>query len=113
MRFVGLSNVAHVVRNLGLGTDATLSDVRTKADDVCGSGPTKKAERDKLFKTIDPKFGGYVCFDAFYVIQVVNYGWGAPREHVRHPDSRWGDEPSWPLGAMIFEAAKSTSAAGR
>lgn len=106
MRFAGLSNFAYAARNLQVKSDSSLEEVRTRADAVCGSGQKKKDERDELLKLVRPKHKDYVCFDAFYATQLARYGWDLPLDRVSPPDSRWASEPSWPLGAMILEAAK-------
>jgi hypothetical protein len=107
MHFVGLSNFTHVVRNMGLGTGASLNVVRERAKKICGLGRNTLV-RDEVLKPAG-KYKKGVCFDAFYATQLAGFGWDIPLEKVSPPDSRWAGDPSWPLGAMIFEAARSDS----
>ena len=106
MHFVGLSVFAHTARNLGVGSASTFEDVRARASRVCGPGADKEGERDELMKLVSRKHRARVCFDAFYTAQLASDGWGVPLHRVSPPDSRWALDASWPLGAMVLEAAK-------
>jgi len=112
MRFVGLSTVAHVARNLGAGTDASFDDVRARAVKVCGPGSDKRGVRDALFRAVPPRYRERVCFDAFYAARLAREGWDVPLERLRQPDPRWAGEPSWALGAVVMEAAARAPDAG-
>jgi hypothetical protein len=110
LRFVGLSNFTHVTRNMGLASQ-TLEEVRARAEMICGSFYDDD-RRSELLKAAG-KYKDYVCFDSLYATQLARDGWGVALEAVSPPDPQWATDPSWPLGAMIFEALHSTNSGAR
>ena len=109
MRFAGLSNFQDIFGNVGLAS-GTLEDVRRRAHGICGSTGDARA-RDEATKDA----GAYkkdVCFDALYLTQVAEYGWGVRPDAIEPPARRAAAGADWPLGAMLFEATRR-SGSGR
>jgi len=108
MLYAGLSNFEYVAENMGLGTNASLEVASKRAHDICGPSKKTKILRDYVLAPAGKHAEG-VCFNALYAAQLAFYGWGIPLENVSPPDAQWAGNPSWPLGAMIFEVARDTA----
>jgi hypothetical protein len=91
--------------------NSTLKALLDKTTEICG--PDKKGATIKMTKRketfekvkVPDEFKQDVCFDSFYATQLGNYGWGIELDRISPPKPGTED---WPLGAMIFKAAKST-----
>jgi len=111
MHFAGLGSFNRVVDNMGLMGNSTLKALLDKTTEICG--PDKKGATIKMTKRketfekvkVPDEFKQDVCFDSFYATQLGNYGWGIELDRISPPKPGTED---WPLGAMIFKAAKST-----
>ena len=107
MHFASLANFGRVITNMGLEGNS-LQDVLERAKKICGReliGLTlRQTSRMEAFKNAPDGIKGDVCFDSFYTTQLAKDGWGLQLNSI---SSLKSDPPDWPLGAMIYKAAKS------
>ena len=108
MAFVGLSNFAYVGQNTGLGSGVKLERVREWAEQFCGPSTERFRDRELvrgyLLQPAEP-YRDDVCFDALYTTQLASFVWGLSLGRIESLDLRRSGEVSWPVGAMIVEAA--------
>jgi hypothetical protein len=106
MKFSGLSNLQHIVGNIGLADDSTLEKVKEEAFRVCRDD--KSVERAYALRNAKEQFKPNVCFTAIYSPAVTNL-FKVPLANVQPLDNKANAqfELGWPLGAMIYENAIS------